>query len=94
MRIDRTNPLDIAANAGGQPAPKSDAGKQAPAQMPAQGVELQLGPETQRYLQLAREAADVDPGKVAAARDALDSGRLESSESIQRTAEILLNLGV
>jgi hypothetical protein len=90
VRIDGTHGMESRPLKEPPAAPKAAAG--APQQSGApEGVELL--PSQQAYVAQAAAAEELDQQAVAAARELLRTGQLDTPEAVQRAAEALLKFG-
>lgn len=91
MSIDITNNITLDAAGGSlEPAKNTDLDK--PSQ--AGAADSTLRAEYESFIRKALELEDTDPKAVDEARQALESGRLDTPEGAQSAAENILKSGI
>jgi len=91
MSIDITNNITLDA-AGGSLEPAKNADLDKPSQ--AGAADSTLRAEYESFIRRALELEDTDPKAVDEARQALESGRLDTPEGAQSAAENILKSGI
>jgi hypothetical protein len=91
MPIDITNNIIFDTGSSGlDPSKKSDLNKTPQ----ADAVDTTLRTEYEPFIQRAVQLDDIDTLAVAEAKEALETGRLDTTEAIQSAAENILNNGI
>jgi hypothetical protein len=91
MPIDITNNIVFDAGSSGlDPSKKPDTGKTPQ----PDAADSTLRTEYEPFIQRAVQLNDIDTLAVAEAKEALETGRLDTTEAIQSAAENILNNGI